>query len=233
MKNIMSKTNKSFSGKGFWAWGIGAVSAGVLIGIGILFWYTPNAYQPVLSQEEEQKSIYLTHELGPQFYNEVQKCKPFELVITQPGINEIISQEFQTQDFGDVSFSNPQVIFSDQSILLMGTLTYEGVSSVISITAFPKMRQDSNVNLNIQSVRMGMIPVKTLVTKLAQKVFDANRDSFEDDPKAEETVQAIILNQPFDPTFLFPAVQDDYWVRVSEFSVNPGLLTLTLHPKED
>ncbi|MHC4290107.1 MAG: hypothetical protein ACYSSK_08670, partial [Planctomycetota bacterium] len=149
------------------------------------------------------------------------------------GINEIISQEFQTQDFGDVSFSNPQVIFLDQSILLMGTLTYEGVSSVISITAFPKMRQDSNVNLNIQSVRMGMIPVKTLVTKLAQKVFDANRDSFEGDPKAEETVQAIILNQPFDPTFLFPAVQDDYWVRVSEFSVNPGLLTLTLHPKED
>ncbi|MHC5179591.1 MAG: hypothetical protein ACYSOS_03600, partial [Planctomycetota bacterium] len=127
----------------------------------------------------------------------------------------------------------PQVIFSDQSILLMGTLTYEGVSSVISITAFPQMGPNGNINLNIESIRMGMVPVKTLVTKLAQKVFDANRDSFEDDPKAEETVQAIILNQPFDPTFLFPAVQDDYWVRVSEFSVNPGLLTLTLHPKED
>jgi hypothetical protein len=115
----------------------------------------------------------------------------------------------------------------------MGTLTYEGVSSVISITAFPQMGPNGNINLNIESIRMGMVPVKTLVTKLAQKVFDANRDSFEDDPKAEETVQAIILNQPFDPTFLFPAVQDDYWVRVSEFSVNPGLLTLTLHPKED
>ncbi|MHC5161537.1 MAG: hypothetical protein ACYSO4_00210, partial [Planctomycetota bacterium] len=117
----MSKTNKSFSGKGFWIWGIGAVSAGILIGIGILLWYTPRAYRPVLSQDTEQVSIYLTHELGPQFYNEVQKCEPFELVITQSGINEIISQEFQTQDFGDVSFSNPQVIFLDQSILLMGT----------------------------------------------------------------------------------------------------------------
>ncbi|MHC5138070.1 MAG: hypothetical protein ACYSN7_05890 [Planctomycetota bacterium] len=114
----------------------------------------------------------------------------------------------------------------------MGTLVYEGVSSVISITALPTMEPDGKINLNIQSVRLGMVPVTTLVTKLAQKIFDDNRSSFEGDVKAEENVQAIIRNEPFDPIFLFSTEYCEYWVRVSKFSLRQGSLKLTLLPEE-
>ena len=228
MKNEKSKRNKKSSRTGFWLWGLGAVATGVLGGICILFWYTPRAYQPVEPENPEQVSIYLTHELGPDFFNQIQQNEPFELIISQVGLNDIASQWDWPQQFGDMSFSDPYVVFSDQSILLMGTLTYNGVSSVVSITAFPDMNPDGKINLNIPSVRLGMVPVTALVTKLAQKAFDDNRSCFEKDPKAAENVQAIIHNEPFDPVFWFP----EHWVRISSFSIERSTLKLTLLPEE-
>jgi len=175
MKNKKSKQNKRPSSTGFWLWGLGAVVMGVLGGICILFWYTPRTYNPVEAENAEQVSIYLTHELGPEFYNQIQRNKPFELIIPQSGLNDIASRWNWPQQFGDMSFSDPYVVFSDHSILLMGTLTYKGVSSVISITAFPEMNPNGKINMNIQSVRLGMVPVTTLVTQLAQKAFDDNQ----------------------------------------------------------
>jgi len=114
----------------------------------------------------------------------------------------------------------------------MGTLAYDGLSSVVSITAFPMMDAAGKINLNIQSIHLGMVPVKKLVTTLAQKAFDENRGDFEGDPKAEENVQAVIRNEPFDPIFLFSTEYCEYWVRISEFSIEQGSLKLTLFPEE-
>jgi len=228
MKNEKSKQNKKPSGTGFWLWGLSAIAMGVLGGIGILFWYTPRAYKPTEAENPEQVSVYLTHELGPEFFNQVQRNEPFELIISQSGLNDIARQWDWPQQFGDMSFADPYVTFSNQSILLMGTLTYKGVSSVVSITALPAMNPDGTISMNIQSVRLGMVPITTLVTKLAQKAFDDNRSCFEEDPKAAENVQAIIHNEPFDPVFWLP----DYWVRISKFSIEQGILKITLLPEE-
>lgn len=231
MKNTKSERKKKTTGKGFWLWAVGAVTAGVLTGICILFLYTPKAYRLVGAKETEQVSLYLTNELGPKFNNQVQLGEPFELIISQSGLNEIINQDFMIQYFENIPLSDPYIAFSNQSILLMGTLTYERVSSVISITAFPTMDTNGNINMNIQSIRLGMMPATTLVTKLAQKIFDYNRNSFEQDPKAEEQVQAIIRNEPFEPIFLFSTDYYKYWVRISNFSIEQGSLKLTLSPE--
>ncbi|OQY07079.1 MAG: hypothetical protein B6I25_02560 [Planctomycetales bacterium 4572_13] len=228
MKNTKSIQKKTPASEGFWLWGLSAVAMGVLGGVCILFWYTPRAYKPVRTENAEQVSIYLTHELGPEFFNQVQRDEPFELIIPQSGLNDIAGQWDWPQQFGDLSFSDPYVIFSDRSILLMGTLTYEGVSSVISITALPAMNLDGKISMNIQSVRLGMVSVTTLVTKLVQKAFDNNRSCFDGDPKAAENIQAIIHNEPFDPVFWFP----DDRVRISNFTIKQGSLKLTLLPEE-
>ncbi|RKY09149.1 MAG: hypothetical protein DRP56_03050 [Planctomycetota bacterium] len=228
MKNEKSKPNETPSSTGFWLWGLGAVAMGVLGGVCILFWYTPRSYKPVRPENTEQASVYLTHELGPELFSQIQRNKPFELIVSQSGLNDIIGRWDWPQQFGEMSFSDPHVIFSSPSILLMGTLTYEGVSSVVSITALPVMNPDGTININIQSVRLGMVPVTTLVTKLAQKAFDENQIRFDGDLKAAETVGAIIRNEPFDPVFWFP----DYWMRVSKLSIEPGSVKLGFLPEE-
>jgi hypothetical protein len=228
MKNTTSEQKKSSSSTGFWLWGLSAITVGILTGICILLWYTPRAYKPFQTENPEQVSLYLTHELGPKFFNQIQRNGPFELVISQSGLNDIASRWEWPQQFGEMSFSDPYITFSNQSIFLMGTLTYKEVSSVITIIAIPAMDSDGKINLNIQSVRLGMVPIRAFITKLAQKAFENNRSSFEDDPKTEENIQAIIRNEPFDPIFSFP----DHWVRITDFSIEEGELKLTLVSEE-
>jgi hypothetical protein len=228
MKNTTSEQKKSSSSTGFWLWGLSAITIGILTGICILLWYTPRAYKPFQAENPEQVSLYLTHELGPEFFNQIQQNEPFELIIPQSGLNDIASRWEWPQQFGEMSFSHPYITFSNQSILLMGILTYKEVSSVITIIAIPMIDSEGKINLNIQTVRLGMVPLRALITKLAQKAFEDNQSSFEDDPKTQENVQAIIRNEPFDPIFFFP----DHWVRITDFSIEEGALKLTLLSEE-
>ena len=73
--------------------------------------YHPRAYQPQPVENPEQVSQYLTHELGPDFLNQVQLDEPFDLVVRQDGLNDIISREGGNGQFEDFAFTEPVVIF--------------------------------------------------------------------------------------------------------------------------
>lgn len=88
------------------------------------------------------------------------------------------------------------------------------------------MTPEGLISLNIQSIRLGMLPVTSLVQKLAQKAFEDNQSSFEGEPEAEAIVKAIVKNGPFEPVF---SISGDK-VRISRFALTPGLLTLTCEP---
>jgi len=47
--------------RAFRFWGLGAVGLGVLVGIVILIWHKPKAYNPLQPENPEQVSLYLTH----------------------------------------------------------------------------------------------------------------------------------------------------------------------------
>lgn len=227
MKNNKPKQNKTKSSAGFWFRALGAIAIGVCVGILILFWYTPRAYKPIRPANPEEVSHYLTHELGPEFYDQVQRNEPFELTISQSGLNDIISRWNWPQQIGEATFSDPYIIFSQQSVILMGTLKYKKVSSVISITALPAMDSDGKISLNIRSVRFGMVPATTLLTTLVQKAFDDTPNHFAEDPEAREKIQSLIRGEPIDPRFRI----SEHRVQVTDFSIETGFLKLTLLPQ--
>ena len=229
MKKENFKANKRKSDRTFWLLSLGAIGLGGLIGIVILFCYKPRAYQPVQPTHSEQVSLYLTNELGPDFFNQVQLDQPFELIVQQSGINDIAAGQDWIQDLGELSLTEPTIVFSDHSILLMGNLKYKKISSVLSILAFPTIDSNQQICMNIQSVRLGMLPVTQLIGKLCQKALDDNRDAFMDDPEVEKIVQAIIRNEPFDPVFVI----SDHRVRIVGFTIEHGILTLTLLPEKN
>jgi len=226
MKNKTPSIQKSKSCAVLWLWSIGAIMIGVLIGIAILVWHKPHAYQPLYPDNPEQVSLYLTHQLGPDFFNQIQLDKPFELLIEQTGLNDIVSRLPWPQQFGEVSFSDPVLTFSPDTIVLMGHLEISNVSSILTIICSPVMSGDGKICLNIRTIRLGMVPVTTLIAALAQNVFDGNRQAFSEDPQAAAIVQAIIHNEAFDPVFWI----SDYKVRITGFSINPGILNVNLHP---
>lgn len=227
MKNKIPNNRKRKSRALFWLGSITAVLSGILTGVAILVWYSPAAYTPLTPENPQQVSLYLTHELGPEFVNQIQLNQPFELIIEQTGLNDIITRQQWPQQFGELSFADPVVFFSDPSILLMGTLKYKEVASVISITAIPVMDEQGRVCMNIESIRLGMLPVTSFIAKLVKNAVDSNQDYFEGDPELLSVIEAIIQNEYFEPAFWF----FDYRIRVTDFSIEPGVLKLTLAPR--
>lgn len=225
MNKTDSKTHKPRHRKWFRAfWVTGAVLT--VMGV-FLCNYTPRAYRPVEPENPDQISPYLTHELGPDFFNNIQLDEPFDLLVRQDGLNDIISSEQWGEDLGDFTFTDPMVILTDNTIYLMATLSYKGVSSVITIIATPTMDAGGDICLNIQSVRMGTLPVTKLVTFVAQKAFDQSGDCFEGEEDIEQMLDAIIRNEPFEPVFELSG----HKARITEFSLSAGLLTLRFQPE--
>ena len=227
MNKTESKTHKPLRKQWFWAFGLLAVT--LIAGTALLCNYTPKAYQPNAPENPEQVSTYLTHELGPDFFNNIQLDEPFDLLVRQQGLNEILNNEPWYGDFDDFSFTDPMVIFDVKTIYLMGTLKYKGISSVVTLIAAPVMDEAGMISLNIQSVRMGVLPVTRLVTFLAQKAFDQSSDCFEGEEDVAQMLQAIIRNEPFEPVFELSGRK----ARITELSLSRELLILKFQPLDE
>lgn len=192
----------------------------------ILCNYTPRAYRPIAPTSPDHVSTYLTHELGPDFFNNIQLNTPFDLLVRQQGLNEILRDPLWSGNFNDFSFTDPMVLFDTGTIYLMGTLTYKNFSSTLTLIASPRMDDAGAICLHIQSVRMGILPVTGLVRWMAQTAFDQSGDCFEGEEDIANVVQAVIQNEPFDPVFELSG----YHARITEFTLEPGLLTLRFQP---
>ena len=89
----------------------------------VLLIHRPGSYDPVdfdsLNHEQGQVSPYLTHELSPNLYNNSQRGEPFDLVITQSGINEIVAGLGWPKYSEGVMLYAPAVLFVPGSVVLI------------------------------------------------------------------------------------------------------------------
>ena len=83
--------------------------AAVLLIIALLL-HIPARYAPLKSAGDKRLvSPYLTNELLPALYNGAQMDKPFDLIITEDGVNDVIGRSGWPKDFGSVSISSSMV----------------------------------------------------------------------------------------------------------------------------
>jgi hypothetical protein len=157
----------------------------------------------------------------------VQLDEPFDLLVEQEGLNDIIRRQLWVEQFDDFAFTDPVVLFDTDTIYLMGTLDYKGISSVLTIMAAPQMNADGTIWLNIQSIRLGALPVTTLVGMLARKAFEQSHGYFEGEPELEAMVGAMVRNESFEPVFKIY----DRPVRITEMTVQPQQLNLRFKPE--
>ena len=91
------------------------IGLAVVIGVIVLLLYKPSRYNPAApipaGEGREQVSPYLTHELLTQLYNGTQRQEPFDLVVTQEGINDIVRRFKWPVESDGVSFLAPEVLF--------------------------------------------------------------------------------------------------------------------------
>jgi len=194
--------------------------------------YRPGRYKPVDSfsqdYEDGQVSTYLTHQLSPQVYNGTQRGEPFDIIITQEGINDIISHvNWPIQSEGIMLYA-PAALFVPGAVVLMGTADVKGVELVVTIELEPKIDEDGLINLHVAKVKVGAVNITPVAKPMAKKMYTERLAASNVDTKALQTkiAASLLNNEAFEPVFTI----DGKKVRVESVVVGQRELKARLVP---
>jgi len=194
----------------------------------VLFLYKPIGFKGGIAVDNEQVSPYLTHILSPQLYNGAERQEPFDLVISQEGINDIISRYDWPIESNGARYLPPKVLFKPDRIVIIGTVSIGAVELMVTIIGQPRLDENGLLNLNITKIKVGAMNF-TIVAKLiagkmyTQKLADTTVDSKDIGTKI---VASLFNDESFKPVF---SVNDNK-VCIKTISITSGQLKIGLVP---
>jgi len=197
-----------------------------------LLLYRPGRYKPAEFGSDNYKrgevSPYLTHDLSPKIYNGTQRGKPFELVVTQKGINEIITRGNWPMESEGILLHKPAALFVPGAVVLMGTADIKGVEFVVTIELEPKIDEQGLLNLHVAKVKVGAMNITPLAKMMAKKMYAQRVAAIRIDREALQTkiAASLLTDEPFEPVFRV----DDKKARIEKITIAKEKLLLRLVP---
>jgi len=212
--------------------GIIVLAAGCVVGVYLLT-HIPSEYQPLNPAPTDEVSPYLTHYLAPNFHNNIQLDRPFNVVVTQQGLNEIIMDENSLGwawplSLDGVVISAPSVVFHEDTVILMGTVDYAGFPIVVSVIGKPALDEAGLLSLNIEKVQAGAVNITPLARFIARSIIARQLRLLPDAQWLRDLDGAISENRPFDP--VFPVYESDRHIRLTSAEITDGKLLLGFAP---
>jgi uncharacterized protein YpmS len=208
-----------------------AVVSAIAVIVFALLLHRPAYYKPLDFADSKEVSLYLTNELLPELYNGAQRQEPFNLVVTQSGINDVVARLGWPREFDSIRFSAPMVFFAPDSIVLMGTVFMEGTEFVGTVVAEPGLDAEGLLNLQVVSVKIGAVDITPLARVLARRIcqqqFAAANIGAED--LWAQAAASLLDGEPFKPVFKI----EDKKVRVEKITIEQKKLTIRLVPVFD
>jgi hypothetical protein len=190
--------------------------------------HKPGRYAPVKGANQNQISPYLTNNLLPTIYNNAQLDKPFEVVITQQGLNDIIARTPQPITLNDVTLLDPQVILIPGQIILMATVEAAPVNPVVTIELNPVINQQGQLTLHICRVTLGAVNITTMAKLIGDKAYTdfLSSTGMEQDNIAAQICRSLLKDEPFEPVFELAGKN----LRVSKLDISAEKITALLTP---
>lgn len=201
----------------------------------LLLLHEPAPYAPFNTVGNNQLSPYLTHELSPQFYNGIQRQEPFELVITQGGVNDIIARTKWPKQSDGIIFSAPNVLFipdatagSCGAIVVMATAVVSGAEFVVTVIIEPFLDEQGLLNLHVAKVKVGAMNITPLAKLIAGRMYQKQLSTAGIDTQdmGSWIAASLLNNKPFEPVFEI----DRKKLQVEKVTVTNKKLTLRLAP---
>ena len=185
-------------------WLLAALAAAVFV-LSLLL-YKPVHYNPPQVLDEKEVPKYLTHVLGPAFNNGVQLGEPFDLIVTQTGINEVLAWYYKhkwSKQFGDINYSAPEVVFAPDTITLMGAVAAARMQVFVTVVDSPAIDEKGLLNLRVVKVKVGAVnvtPIARIIARCAYRKRVETKPINKDDWRAK-IAASLLSNVPFDPVF--------------------------------
>ena len=163
----------------------------------------PKDYSPLNIPRSNQVSQYLTNVLLPQFYNGSQTGKPFIVVVTKKGVNDILARSDWPKQTGDASFTDPAVLFETDGLVLMGKALLKGMEFIVTIVIRPQYDDSGLLNLRVSRVSVGLMNVTILARATAKRMYQQQMQFYVSAPDdwRSQVLASVLNNEPFDPVF--------------------------------
>jgi hypothetical protein len=155
----MRKTSRQF----LWA----GIILGTLIAIPAAGWlgltYQPSYYRHIVEQSRQQREgkarKFVAQSL--QLRNDICNEPTWEAVFTDQEVNAWLAEDLVTH-FADQlpsEVNEPRVLFELDRVILAFQLRQRGVQSVITVVARPRVPEGNTVELTLEKIRAGILPV--------------------------------------------------------------------------
>jgi len=208
-----------------------AALAATLILLVLLLLHTPKGFEQPNPISDGKVSRYLTHVLAPQFYNGVQRQQPFELVITQAAVNDILARFQWPKQFNSLTISTPQVFFVPDNIVLMTTASFHDLNFVVTVVAAPALDGDGLLRLSIKKVKVGAVRMTFITRKIAKRIY---KNKLAGTPLETGDIWAQLTASLLDSHLFEPVFSaEDKKVRAESIKISPANLTVNFTPATD
>ena len=209
------------------------VLAVACVAVVFLLTHVPGGYQPLRPPPTDEVSPSLTHYLAPNFHNNIQLDRPFDVVVIQKGLNEIIVDENSLgwawpYSLNGVVISAPSVVFHQDTIMLMATVDYAGFPIVVTFIGTPKLDENGLLSLNIRKVKAGAVNITLLAGFIARRVIAHQLRILPDTQWLRDLDGALADNKPFDP--VFPIYNSEKHIRLTKAEITTAKLLLGFAP---
>ncbi len=125
--------------------------------------YQPAYYRSIISLPRDQRELKAKHFVAQslQLRNDICNEPTWEAVFSDQEVNAWLAQDLVTH-FADQlppEVHDPRVLFETNRVILAFQLDKGGIQSVISVVARPRVPQGNTVELTLEKIRAGILPV--------------------------------------------------------------------------
>jgi hypothetical protein len=193
--------------------------------------HRPGYYAPLRIADQRQISVYLSNYLLPAIYNNSQLDDPFEITITEEGLNDIIARWRQPVKFNDITFTDPQAILTQSQIILMATAQTRFANLILTARIVPAINSFSQLNIHVDGVSLGEAGITTLTKSIGGKAFTDWLAFTGTEPNniIAQVCRSLLNDEPFDPVFEV----GDKSLRICKIKLEKKKITATLLPLPD
>jgi hypothetical protein len=193
--------------------------------------YKPGLYAPVRIADQNQVSPYLTHQLMPDIYNNSQLDEPFEVVITQQGLNDIVARTPQPIRLNNITLAEPQVVLTGEQVILMATVRARPIDFFVTIELNPTINERGLLNLHINNIKLGAVSITAVAKLIGDSVYSNWMTATGTEPNnvAAQICRSLLRDEPFEPVFEIRGKT----LRLSRINVKAKSIVTQLSPVPD
>jgi len=211
-----------------WFLAVLLVLFGLIFIVVLMLLKNPEGYTRAEPIQNDHVSQYLTNILLPEIYNNAQLGEPFNIVVIQEGVNDIIVRSKWPKKSEGLTFLPPRVFFVTDNIVLMGTVLFRDTEFVVTIVGAPKIDEQGLLSIKVTKVKIGAIDITLIAGLIAKKIYQnsiAGKETEQND-LGTKIIASLLNNEPFEPVF---DVENEK-VRIENVTLTQKKLILRLAP---